>query len=1132
MSVYLALVSHIVGQFGVDFLHGVIELPARKSPVRTSFCPSCNSPVSQADKFCSECGYLLREVTKPAADASEGSPEPLRRTPLAIKGLIGGERKQVTILFADIIGSLELIASRDPEEAQSILDPAIDIMMEAVNHYGGTVVRVLGDGIMSLFGAPTSHEDHAVCACYAALRIQDAIERYTQDVQSSHDTPLLVRVGLNSGETVVGKIGNKLHTEYNAIGQAAHLAARMEQLARPGSILTTEETIRLTEGYIMSVPMGPMKVKGMAEPVEAHEVIGRAPLQTKIQVAARRGFTHFVGRKEAFSAFETAHSLALASKGQALAITGEPGIGKSRIIHEFLHGEAAGVCRVIQCHASSYGRATPYFPIIELLKDTFDISVTDTLQSIREKVVDGLERLDLIADEVAPPLLDLFGALETDHAFRSVDPSQHRQLTYQAITTILLAESEARPLVAVFEDLHWADSLSVGFIKQLVSKAADARLLVLTSYRPEFECEWTEAENAREVELNPLPSSSFVELLATLLGSDPTLDPVKKLLLKRAGGNPFFAEEMVRALVDTGALAGFRGYHRLIGPVSEQDVPPTVQALLAARIDALSPAHKQLLQEAAVIGKQVSIAVLERIGGVQGEALENLMNDLQDGGFLYLHESSGAPEYVFRHSLTQDVAYSGLLHESRRAIHGRVVGAIEALFPERIAEQAERLGEHAFRGQLWEKAVQYLQQSGSKASERQAFSEAVLLFEQALTALTHLPENTNKIERAIDLRFDIRNALQPLGERQRIYTYLSEAKAMAESIGDERRSGWVKSYLTDHFWILGKYRDAVETGEGAIEIAEHVSDLRLQVVSNLPLGLAHHTLGDYPRALEHFGWNRESLGDEWLYERFGMFVLPSAFSRSFMAWSLAELGEFEEGLRIGNEALAIADEAEHPFSRGYAYLGLGVLHLRQGRFLEAIDCFGNAIGDHAFADSPVGFSYVAVHLGFARAVAGWPRDGIALLEETVQVAEARGFVARHALRLAYLGEAYLTMGRKKEAADWGARALALAVEHGERANEAYALRVLAKVEAYSGNRDAAEAHYLAALKLSKKLGLRPLTAHCHRGLAGLLNGRGGAVTVGHNTEAESLSRGMGLEFWDDQASLILGPGPASGQSRP
>ena len=545
-------------------------------------------------------------------------------------------------------------------------------------------------------------------------------------------------------------------------------------------------------------------------------------------------------------------------------------------------------------------------------------------------------------------------------------------------------------------------------------------------------------------------------------------------------------------------------------------MPPTVQGVLGARIDALPATEKHLLQAAAVIGQDVPFALLQAIAGLAEDDLRGLLANLQAAEFLYATQLFPDLHYRFKHALTHHVAYAGLLHERCRDVHAQIVDAMELLYADRLGEQVERLADHALQGQLWGKAVAYYRQAGTKAADRQAYREAVTLFEQALSALGRLADSRATQEQAIDLRFDLRNVLQPLGERQRIAALLGEVEPLATRLGDTRRLGLVQSYLTEQFWMLGRYQEAAMAGERALAIAETLDDLPLRVTTDLPLGLAHHTRGDYRKAMHYFRSTATRLEGEHIHQRFGLFVLPSAFARSFMAWSCAELGDFAEAFAAGDEALRIAEAAEHPYSLGYAHCGLGVLFLRQGDPRRALRSLERALGTDAFTNSPVGFAYVAFHLGYAQALAGRALEGIAILEKTVRVAECKGFVARHALRLAYLGEAQLLGGRGGEAEPTAARALALAREHDERANEAYALRVLGEVAARTGRLGEAQTHFSAALALSDALGMRPLQAHCHRGMGEILDALGRSTdAAAHRSAATALAEDMQLRFWSD-----------------
>lgn len=1082
-------------------------------------CPTCGTLNPAGQKFCGECGAGLgRDVPGPKFSSPDSyTPKHLAEKILTYRGALEGERKQVTVLFADVKGSLELLADRDPEDARKLLDAVLKRMMDAVHRYEGTVNQVMGDGIMAIFGAPVAHEDHAVRACYAALRMQRRIARYADRIRRTEGLSVQVRIGLNSGEVVVRSIGNDLHMEYSAVGQTTHLAGRMEQIATPGTVLITADTLRLAEGFVQVKSLGEVPVRGLASRVEVFEVIGAGPIRSRLQAAAARGLTRFVGRAAEIAVLNEALEGADSGQMQVVAVVGEAGVGKSRLLHEFIHSERTRGWLVLESNSVSYGKATPYLPMIDFLKYYFKIDVHDDNRAIREKVTGKVLMLDESLQDAIPPIFDLLEALPDEHPFRMLEPLQKRQHTVRAVTRLMLCESRIQPVIAMFEDLHWNDSLTLGLLKGLIASLGDARILLLVSYRPDFQDEWKTRPHYRQLRVEPLPRAGVDELLRALLGADPRLAGLTEFLSERTGGNPFFLEEIVRTLVETRVLTGERGCYRLEKPFASVQVPATVQAVLAARIDRLPPVEKRLLQDAAVIGTDVSFALLQKITDLPEEKLRQYLSNLQFAEFIYETRLFPDLEYTFKHALTHEVAYAGLLHTHRREIHARIVDAIEALYSGRLTEQVERLAHHARNGEVWRKALVYARQAGAKAVERPANREALVLFEQALEILKHLPENRDTLEQAIDLRFDIRNALQPLGDRPKILDNLREAERLAVQIDDKLRLGWVQSYLTDHFWITGRAADAAAAGERALAIARQLSDLPMQVVTNLPLGLLYHTCGDYRRAIEYFRRNVEQLRGPLVNERFGLFVLPSSFSRSFLAWALAELGQFTEGATIAAEGVRIAEAADHPFSSGYAHLGAGVLQLRQGDLPRAIFSLERALSVGAFADIPVGYAYVAFHLGYALALAGRASEGLPMLEKTVELAESKGFVARHALRLAYLAEVCLLTGDTKVAAATAARAMVFAHDHGERANEAYALRVLGQIELHDGKLAAAEESLRAALALAKELGMLPLVAHCEWAYARALERTEKAPTANsHREAAGAMFRAMGMNFWSER----------------
>ena len=552
-------------------------------------CVNCGAQLSATAKFCSECAHPAGSAAPPAPQRF-GAPETYTPKHLAeriinSKAALEGERKQVTVLFADLKGSMELLADRDPEEARKILDPILELMMEAVHRFEGTVNQVMGDGIMALFGAPLAHEDHAVRACYAALRMQESVKRYADGVFRRYGVPVEIRVGLNSGEVVVRATGSDLHMDYTAVGQTTHLAARMEQMAKPGSVLLAPDTLALAEGFVQVTSRGPVPVKGLAAPIEIFELSGASPVRSWLHAAASRGLTRFVGRDAEIELLRQALGRAGEGHGQVVAVVGEPGVGKSRLVWEFTHSHRSQGWLVLETASVSYGKATTYFPVIELLRSYFGIEPRDDDRKIREKVTGKLLSLDRALEPTLPVFLSLLDVPVEDAEWTKLDPSQRRRQTLDALKRLPLRESHVQPVLLVVEDLHWIDSETQAWLDLLVESLPTARLLLLVNYRPEYGHGWGSKTYYQQVRLDALPPASAEALLEGLLGTAPGLADLRRLLIDRTQGNPFFLEESVRALVETRALSGERGAYRLASPVQSLQLLPRARVHLQARSD-------------------------------------------------------------------------------------------------------------------------------------------------------------------------------------------------------------------------------------------------------------------------------------------------------------------------------------------------------------------------------------------------------------------------------------------------------------------------------------------------------------------------------------------------------------------
>jgi class 3 adenylate cyclase/tetratricopeptide (TPR) repeat protein len=1088
-------------------------------------CSACGASNPPKQKFCGECGTALTGARTPRQFAAPESytPKHLAEKILTSKAALEGERKQVTVLFADLKGSMELLADRDPEDARKLLDPVLERMMEAVHRYEGTVNQVMGDGIMALFGAPVAHEDHAVRACYAALRMQSMVAQYAEGVFRAHGIPLQIRVGLNSGEVVVRAIGSDLHMDYTAVGQTTHLAARMEQLAAPGTVRLTGETLRLAEGYVEVRSLGPIPVKGLPDPIEIFELTGAGQARTRLQAAALRGLTRFVGREAEVEHLRRVLDQAGAGHGQVAAIVGEAGVGKSRLVYEFTHSHRVQDWLILEAASRSYGKATSYLPVIDLLKGYFKIGDGDTHREMRDKVMGRVLGLDRTLEPLLPPLLGLLDVPVEDAAWQGLDAVQRRQRTLDAIKHLLLRESQVQPLLVVFEDLHWVDGETQALLDSLVESLGSARVLLLVNYRPEYQHGWGSKTAYSQMRLDALAAESAGALLEALLGDDSGLAPFKQLLIKR--GNPFFLEETVRMLVETQALEGSRGRYRLIQPLQALQVPPTVQTILAARIDRLSADDKRLLQTASVVGKDVAFALLQAIAELSDEALRGGLDRLRTAEFLYETGLFPDLEYTFKHALTHEVTYGGLLQGRRRELHARLADAIETLHRHRLDEHIERLAQHAMRGELWEKAVHYLRRAGRKATARSALLDARSWFEQALGAVERLPESPARLDQGFEIRLELRRVLMPLGEVQHALTPLREAETLAEQLNDDRRRGLVSALLVANHCLLGELDEALVTGTRAMEIARRLGDLRTRILTTSNLEMVYYLRGEYARVVELATDNLAALPADWVDGYFAASI-TSVEDRHWLALSLAELGRFGEAADHATEALRLAQLTGHAFSIGLAYYGAGPLYLLKGDWAKA-----RSLTERWVAVARTGS--VTLQLPWAVAFSAW---ALSQSDETgealTQLGEAEQLLERHATKglVAYwgweaLGRACLVLGRLQEARRLGERAVE--TSKSQPGFTARALHLLGDVANHPDRFDAegGETNYHQALALAGPRGMRPLVAHCHFGLGTLYRRTGKRDQAqAHLTTATTMCREMGMTFWLKKAEAASDAG--------
>jgi class 3 adenylate cyclase/predicted ATPase len=952
-----------------------------------------------------------------------------------------GERKTVTALFADIKGSTELMRDLDPEEARAIVDPALKLMIDAAHRYDGYVVQSTGDGIFALFGAPVAHEDHPQRALHAAIAMRDALRHSGEELKKQGRPGVEVRIGINTGEVVLRMIHTGGHTEYTPVGHATNLAARMQSVAPANGVVISDDSRRLVEGYFELRDLGPTEIKGIAEPINVYEVTGAGPLRGHFELAARRGLTKFVGREREVAEMKRALELARSGHGQIVAAVAEAGTGKSRLIYEFKR-LVPDDCRVLEAYSVSYGKASAYLPVLELLYDYFGIEGTDEPARRREKMAARLDALDPALNEIRPYLFALVGIQDTPDPLAQMDPQVKRRRTLEAIKRIILRESLNQPTVVIFEDLHWIDGETQALLDLLADGIANARVLLLVNYRPEYRHEWTNKSYYTQLRLDALARESAAEMVSTLLGDAAELAPFNRLILERTEGNPFFMEEMVRALFDEGALVR-NGAVKATRPLSQLHLPPTVQGILAARIDRLPAEQKDLLQTLSVMGKESPLDLIRRVASRAGTQLGRMLSDLQTGEFIYEQPALSGVEYAFKHALTQEVAYNSLLIERRKLLHERAAGSMESLYAERLEDHLSELAHHYERSGNSRKALEYLKRAGQQAVGRSAYVEAVGLFRSALELLKAVPETPERDQEELGLQLGLGvplHAIKGTSSPEMRETY-ARARELCQQMGETLRLFPVLVGLWGFYNMRAELDTARQLAQQLLSIAEDRQDPDLLLIAHDTLGENMYSGGEFVPARTHLE-RASSLYDSARHGSLGsLYWLDRGVSSlGYAGNTLWVLGYPDQAVDRVERALALARELSHPYSLCQALVHSTFVHARRGQGEAALK----------FADEAVrlaterGFQFLAYGIcfrGAALIVCGQAEEGVKQLREGLASMRAFGAQLVQTRFCAALAEGCVALGRVEDGFAAVTEALGAAEGTGERSSEAELYRL-------------------------------------------------------------------------------------------
>ncbi|HJU11739.1 MAG TPA: adenylate/guanylate cyclase domain-containing protein, partial [Candidatus Binataceae bacterium] len=1069
-------------------------------------------------RFCGDCGEALQG--HPAVQSSAPVPsEPAVRvtSEQPDTALIDGERKTVTALFADIKGSMDLMEDLDPEQARQLVDPALKLMINAAQRYDGYIVQSTGDGIFALFGAPVAHEDHPQRALYAALRMQEDMRRYSAKLREAGNPPVEARFGVNTGEVVVRSIATGSHQEYTPIGHSTSLAARMQALAPTGSIATTDAARRLCEGYFSFRSLGLTRIKGVHEPLEIFEVVGLGPLRTRLQRSASRGLTRFVGRQREIEAMKYAGDQARSGHGQIVSAVAEAGVGKSRLFFEFKAVASSG-WTILEAFSVSHGKASSYLPIIDLLRGYFRIESQDDSRQRREKIAGKITVLDRALEDTLSYLYALLGTADDNNALAQMDAEVKQRRTLEAIKRIVLRESLNQPLILIFEDLHWIDDDTAVLLNLLADSIGTARILLLVNYRPEYSHRWGNKSYYTQLRLDPLGPESAEEMLDAILtspaprsdnlplarsvagegkrgekpraGEGSDLAPLKRLIIERTEGNPFFMEETVQALFDEGALIR-NGIVRLVKPLADLTIPPTVQAIIASRIDRLPPEHKELVQTLAVIGKEFRLGLIERIASKPDDQLRHELDDLQAAEFIYEQAASGDIEYAFKHALTLEVAYNSILSERRKLLHQHTALAIEQLFSDRLDDHVADLAHHYKQSGEVSKAVHFLRLAGESAVQRSSHQEAGEFFNSALKMLIRLPENRERERTELELRLALLRSL-----------VTTKGYAAAELEDLNRITVELSGQLNDprlHFtalmfdWAFHQMRrdleSAARSAERALQLANEAADPFLLVHGNYASGVLFLFRGEVGEAIERLEQARQVYQPRPLQDEPQD---PGVTSLAFLSLTLWIGGYPDRALSASDEALALARRIAHPLSLAAALTYRALLHLCRREPADAAQS-----GEEAHdLTTRHGFQYWSALSSTYRnvAIAEMARDGerIADIVESISSYRATGSGLGAGLIMVGLASSYLNAGRTEQVLATVAQALANTERTGAKLSNAelYRLKGEALLRIKSSFAQEARSCFEMAITTARHQQARAWQLRAATSLARLLAGQG------------------------------------------
>jgi class 3 adenylate cyclase/tetratricopeptide (TPR) repeat protein len=1072
-------------------------------------CVNCGAQLSATAKFCPACAHQTGVARRGPVAERFGSPQTYTPKHLADQILLSraaleGERKQVTVLFVDIVDSSRLAERLEPELMHQVMDRVLRLMAAAVHRCEGTVNQFLGDGLMALFGAPVALEEHALRAVQAAFAINDRVADFGAELAREHGVDIRLRLGLNTGSVVVGRIGDDLRMDYTAVGDTTHLAARVQSLADPGTIVIAEPTFRLVSGYVDAESLGLVKVKGRTEPVHVYRLHGERR-RSRLEVRAELGLSPFVGRALELDVIRDRFTRVMANRGHIVGIVGEPGVGKSRLLHELRNSQSTQSAMWLETHCISTGQTTPYMPLLQMLRRKFGISDEDSLGAIRDNLDRGVRQGYPKLTAVGPFLQSMFGVPDADDALRHLDPREKRQRTFEAIRDVLLADDEHRPQLIIVEDLHWIDKTSEDWLAFFVRSLHSFPILLLTTHRPGYSVRWADSPQYTQIALDVLGHRDTETLISALVRNQPPAG-LLEMVRAKTEGNPLFIEEITGLLIDRKMLVPLGDDLRWTG--TAVGVPSTIQDLIGARIDHLDEPAKRTIQAASVIGPKFTRRLLSAIGDTD-DVLEQHLGALKQIGLI--HETRFVPdsEYTFKHGVIQETVYSTLLTGRRQALHGAIAYAIEAIYAGRVEEQASTLAYHYSRSDQRPKAVEYALLAGDHALRLNAHAEAKAYYGEALTTANTLGSSALAQSLLIDATVKVASVSVNQDEVERAQSNLEAVRRLAQERNDPQRLSLVLYWLGRLAYVLGDSRRAITCAEESLAVAEQLDDATLTAPPVNLMARAYSQLSDLAKAAPLVVRSVEQM------ERLGN-KTDEATTAGIAAWIFGQAGEFDVAFEYADRGRRIAREIGNPFAEAAAVSLHGVACLFRGDWHPAITDFQQAREIAERAGDLFRVYLTKVWEGWAHASAGDPGRGRRLLDEALALSVQLGTKFNLAYLKANLASSLLALGDLEPVRSLCQEAIDLAEATGEPLAKGLACRTLAEacIRLDILDRPHIEGSIQEAIRLHGDVGAQPELARTYVSYAKLLDAWGETARAQqHLQRAIAIFRQLGMA-WD------------------